>query len=99
MTTPNPNPFEAIEHIIALSSRDMSLSNDTAALYAIVFGWEAATPDVARRHEWDEETVAKLQALHEAWAKAKRIHENPPLQLRPFTPADYRTLQGFDGDE
>lgn len=36
-----PNPFEAIEHIVALSSRDMSLSNDDAALYAIVFDWQA----------------------------------------------------------
>lgn len=55
------DPFEAIEHTIAMSGRDWSLHKDHAALYAITLGWAGAMSEVAKRHKWDAATVERLR--------------------------------------
>jgi hypothetical protein len=86
------DPFDAIEHAIAMSGRDWSIDKDHAALYAITLGWAGAMSEVAKRHKWDAATVERLEALHAAWIKAKRQHQKPPLQLIPWSASDASTI-------
>ena len=74
------NPLEAIEEMLAYNSRDWSLDVTGAWLWAIVYGWgdgdeDDAWDDVARRHSWSAETVARLKRLNAQWnriAQAER---------------------------
>lgn len=65
------NPLESIISTIVFSPADMSQNNRDAWLYGITVGWKEATDEVAKQHEWDAETVARLHRLH---AEFKHLH-------------------------
>lgn len=81
------DPIEALRRIIATSSNDWSLHPGDAWLYGIVIGWdtdpddvildpgedpESAMQEVAARHGWCEDAVARLRLLH---AKFNKLEE------------------------
>lgn len=66
------NPLESIKQAIVFSSKDYSACKRDAWLYGIVIGWdEDAMLNVAERHKWTPETVARLKRLHEAYLVLK----------------------------
>lgn len=62
--------FESIDKCLAFSSRDHGLYRGDAWVYGIVCGWEhgdsKAMDEMAARHGWDAESVARLRRLHKA---------------------------------
>jgi hypothetical protein len=67
------HPIAALRYLVAFDSRDWADNRADAWLYGIVIGWdpaideadeESSMPDVAARHGWDAETVARLRILH-----------------------------------
>ena len=73
----NENPFESLADVLAFSSRDWGQNQDDAWIYGIVLGWdnedddteENAMVDIAKRHQWTEETVARLRRLRAEFRK------------------------------
>ena len=66
-----PDVREAVQSIarcLAFSPGDQSLNKRSAWVYGIVLGWDDALPEVAARHRWSPEDVARLERLHKAWA-------------------------------
>ena len=57
-------PWESLRLALAQSSRDWSTAGVDAWIWGIVHGWGEALDDVAARHGWDAETVARLRRLH-----------------------------------
>ena len=49
----------------AFTSRDMAAEWPEAFTYAVVFGWEEATKEVAARFGWDTELLDFLADAHE----------------------------------
>lgn len=64
--------FGSIDKCLAFSSRDHGLYRGDAWIYGIVCGWEhgdsKAMDEMAARHGWDAESVARLRKLHDAAA-------------------------------
>jgi len=81
-TSPSTDYKTALRDILAFSARDWAEERDTAAIWAIVFGWgsddpdedddldEDAWDDVAAKHGWKPSYVAHLKALHEQFKGA-----------------------------
>ncbi|GAC1489915.1 MAG: hypothetical protein NVS1B5_14590 [Gemmatimonadaceae bacterium] len=68
------SPFEALEDAMMASSRDWSLDENDAQVYAIVIGWGEAMADVAAKHRWSRKKVQMLQEFqrqYEAIAKGR----------------------------
>lgn len=58
--------FASLEAVMATDPRDWSLCSRSSWIYGIVFGWsEEALREVARLHNWSEESVEDLK-LHRA---------------------------------
>jgi hypothetical protein len=65
------DPFASLADTLAFSSNDWGSAADFAWLYGIVLGWdsddpteESAMPSLAEKHEWSDQRVARLRALH-----------------------------------
>ena len=59
------NPLESISDTLTLYCRDLSLDQRDAWIYGIVVGWDTAgMNEVIKRHNWDHETVSRLNRLH-----------------------------------
>jgi len=68
------DPMTAVGDVLAFSSRDWSTTKGDAWLYGIVLGWDddsgddaSAMDDVATRHGWTQDDVARLRRLHTNW--------------------------------
>lgn len=74
------NPFESLERTLAFSSQDWSAARDFAWLYGIVLGWDGDDPDestmttLAAKHEWSDQQVARLRALHQDFKAASAAY-------------------------
>lgn len=78
------NPFESIECSIAFQVRDMLTDRRDAWIYGIVFGFSDVPEDprypddlsemeeVARKHNWSLEDMARLRRLHAEWEQCKK---------------------------
>ena len=72
-TNGQDDPLQAIGDTLAFAVDDWSGSRAKAWIYGIVLGWdsddddteEGAMGDLAERHGWSDEQVARLRALHE----------------------------------
>lgn len=62
------NPYKSIETCMAMQPRDWCLHHRDAWIWVIVYGADDETlKELAIKHEWDEEAVARLKRLHKAW--------------------------------
>jgi hypothetical protein len=60
------NPLQSIHVIMVSSSKDMGQDKMDAWIYGIAVGWDdAAYRELAPRHNWSDEAVARNKRLHE----------------------------------
>jgi hypothetical protein len=81
------NPLIALENICAFTSRDMGANRRDAWLYGIVMGWsdyddpdapeESAMQELALKHSWSPEVVARLKRLHQAFVVLRDSFVDP----------------------
>jgi hypothetical protein len=71
------NPFASIVTSIATHSRDYGNDPTDAWVYGIVCGWDDGPDDdsramieLAEKHGWTEDDVARLRRLHAKWIEA-----------------------------
>lgn len=78
--------IDALRSIVASDSRDFSMRKRDAALYGILLGWDCgeghehddvcgsddAMVEMAARHGWDDEQVARLRGYHAAILRAAK---------------------------
>lgn len=82
MTRPT-NPIRSIEQLLALDSRDWSITRGDAWLWGIVKGWDDNDPDlsamdaVARKHSWTPHEIARLRTLHQGWLALAAADKTP----------------------
>ena len=69
------NCLGSIECAIAFDVRDWSEDNRSAWIYGIVFGWGEATSEMAKKYNWGEGTIERLNMLHEQWEVLKKMQE------------------------
>lgn len=75
------HPIESIRSLLATDSRDWGEDRGDAWLWGIVMGWDdedlecSAMELVARKHDWDEATVARLRLLHERFKATLPVSE------------------------
>ena len=84
-------PIDSLECCIAFGSKDWSLNHRDAWMYGIVFGWGNAINEVAFKHGWDTDTVARLNLLRKQFAKIKR--QNSPFIKRCLQPKEVRQVE------
>jgi hypothetical protein len=53
--------LDSLRAVIVTDPRDWSIDRRDAWIYAIVCGWDEVLTEVARRHRWDDATIARLQ--------------------------------------
>lgn len=63
-------PGESLRNVIACDPRDWGEYKRDAWLWGIVFGWEGTWDEMARRHYWTANTLARLKRLHGRFAAA-----------------------------
>ena len=62
------DPRESAAACMAASPRDWSLDHRDAWLWGIVCGWgEEALHHLAKKHNWNENTVSRLCELRKSW--------------------------------
>jgi len=67
----NPEcPGYALRNLLAFDSRDYSINRRDAWLYGIIMGWDRSMDEIAARHGWNEQAVARLRRLHALFNKA-----------------------------
>lgn len=71
------NAAESLGAALAFHVRDHSLDKRDAWVYEILIGWKSALPEVAAKHGWDEDTLARLKAYRLAFAA---LHTGFPPQ-------------------
>ena len=58
-------PKESLAAALAFNARDLSAEHRDAWAWGIVIGWDPESlQELAERHGWTPETVARLQRLH-----------------------------------
>lgn len=57
-------PLESLKTAVTLHPRDWSEHHRDAWAYGIIVGWGRALDEVAQKHGWTPETVARLKRLH-----------------------------------
>ncbi|HVW82201.1 MAG TPA: hypothetical protein VHB69_14815 [Mycobacteriales bacterium] len=74
--------LRSVQHLISRDPRDWSSDRHDAFLYGVFVGWSCDEPhahdpqcqdrriEVAARHRWDEDFVARLDRLHGAIRRA-----------------------------
>ena len=65
---------ESLEAAMAFTPHDWTQHHRLAWIWGIVLGWDDAMPEMASKHRWDAETVARLERLH---AEFKAIGDAP----------------------
>jgi hypothetical protein len=63
-------PRQSMMNTMATDPRDWSMAKRDAWLWGIVFGWGSATKEVATKHGWPPEDVARLRRLHRRFVAA-----------------------------
>lgn len=70
------NPLESIATAIAFSPRDWSSHHRDAWIYGIVCGWDKeALEKLKNKHDWRDETIARLKFLHDKYKILKNKNE------------------------
>lgn len=68
------DPFYSIEVATACATRDQALDKRDAWNWGIILGWdEEAMADVAKRHNWDTNTVNRLKRLRANYVQARDL--------------------------
>lgn len=65
------DPKESIGSCLAFQCRDMSCDHRDAWVYGIVHGWDHCLKEVAKKHGWTPEAVARLKRLRKRWLELK----------------------------
>ncbi len=60
-------PIKSLRTCLPFDARDWSVNKNDAWIYGIVCGWGESILEVAKTHGWTDETVARLQRLHEVF--------------------------------
>lgn len=60
-------PVKSLQVTMHFDPRDWSVLEKDAWIYGIICGWGDAIADVAKKHGWTDETVARLRRLHMAF--------------------------------
>lgn len=75
MSATEPPPIEcplaSLEMTLPFHPRDWSEHHRDAWIYGVIVGWDTALEDVAHKHGWTPETVARLQRLRERFLSLK----------------------------
>ena len=58
--------LDSARTVMATSPRDMALDDDDAWVYGIIVGWGDALPEVAAKHKWADQDVARLRRMRAA---------------------------------
>lgn len=67
------SPIESLHDAIVFGARDWSLGSDSAWIYGIIVGWDAASlRELAATYAWSEASVARLQQLHADFVALKK---------------------------
>lgn len=69
------NCLTSIECTIAFDVRDWAEDNRSAWIYGIVFGWEEAMDEIAKKYHWNDVTVRRLNKLHKQWKELMQMTE------------------------
>lgn len=71
MSEQNPTPLDEARAAMAFHPRDWAADHRDAWAWGIVVGWgDDGLAEVAAKHGWPDEKVARLRALHEAMEAA-----------------------------
>lgn len=74
--TPGTDPLGALRMAMTLSSMDWGASADTAWIYGIAVGWDGpAMKELAVKHSWSAQKVAKLRKLRRHYRAAELVEE------------------------
>ncbi len=78
------NPFESLQNCIAFHSRDWARDKRDAWVYGVIVGWDdASLKELAFKHCWYDETVARLKRLHERYMQIYMLtEENDTLRSK-----------------
>jgi len=61
--------MESLQNTIAFDVADWAADKRMAWIYAILMGWDdEAMDEVAKKHKWKSEDVARLRRYHQALA-------------------------------
>ena len=58
------NSKDSLETTMAFATKDWGSDKNDAWIYGIIMGWDYAMPEIAKRFGWTDETVARLELLH-----------------------------------
>jgi hypothetical protein len=58
--------LESVRTVIVFSPRDMDACGDDAWIYGIIVGWGDVLPEVAAKHKWADQDVARLRRMRAA---------------------------------
>jgi hypothetical protein len=84
--TPLPEIITSLQRTLAFSPRDWGSSRADAWTYGIICGWGHAIKEVAAKHGWDAEEVARLQRYHEALTRTRPQREALRAELNKSGP-------------
>jgi len=66
--------MESLQNTIASDVADWAADKRMAWIYAILMGWDdEAMDEVAKKHKWKSEDVARLRRYHQALAALRSI--------------------------
>jgi hypothetical protein len=65
--------LESVRDTMACDVRDWSRDRNDAWVFGILLGWEEALDEVAAKHRWKDEDVARLRAYRAAMARMRRL--------------------------
>lgn len=72
VTRSSLDPFDSLEGCMVTDPRDWSMDRKDAWMFGIVVGWSGkALDEVARRHGWLAEAIARLVLLRERFKEAR----------------------------
>lgn len=69
---PPRNMFDSLERTLAHHCRDHSAQSRDAWVYGIVLGWGKALGEVAEKHRWSSDDVARLRRFRRDWTRLRR---------------------------
>lgn len=63
---------ESLHNLLVFNARDWGASETDAWLWGVIVGWDGPSmKELATRHRWSEETVARLRSLRAAYIREK----------------------------
>lgn len=69
-----PEVIVNLQNVMNTDPRDWSTNKRDAYLYGVIVGWGSAMKEVAKQHNWSDDTVERIKRGHKAIKKAKK-HE------------------------